>query len=125
GGGGGGAGEEWAREGGSRARRGRPVPPGAPNPAPPPPAAPEPCPACGTPRKGGMSYCDDCGWMFSNGPIRAAAVGTPANSTAGAPIPPPPPPANSPPGARPRIQDRHEVTSLPTRGTGINRRAGP
>jgi protein phosphatase len=42
-------------------------------------APPQLCPICNTPRRGGQSYCDDCGWMFppasAAAPVAVAAAG--------------------------------------------------
>jgi serine/threonine protein phosphatase PrpC len=45
-----------------------------------PAAPPRPCPACGTPRKAGLAFCDDCGWLFGPDDDRLAA--TPAQGAA-------------------------------------------
>jgi serine/threonine protein phosphatase PrpC len=88
----------------------------------------EPCPACGTPRKGAEHYCDDCGWMFSNGPIVAAPVVTvaPLEAPPLDPIPaafpvaaPSPPPV---PGMR--IKDRYEIVSHLSERGGVRRSSG-
>ena len=102
----------------------------------------EPCPACGTVPKAGQTYCDDCGWMFSNGPIRgdASAIPNPA-----------PPPAEAAPAAMPvataaaavlnspaaaaslpapfrepgmRLRDRYEFGTLLGERAGISRYSG-
>jgi protein phosphatase len=97
----------------------------------------EPCPACGTLRKSGQSFCDDCGWMFSNGPIPSspsiAAAATPvlAEPVSVAPVAVPAPAAIpivvSPPvskGSGMRIRDRYEIGALLSERGGVNRYAG-
>jgi protein phosphatase len=97
----------------------------------------EPCPACGTMRKGGQSFCDDCGWMFSNGPIAAApssaASAKPvlAEPVTSAPVAAPPPAAIpivvNPPvskGSGMRIRDRYEIDALLGERGGVNRYSG-
>lgn len=63
----------------------------------------EPCPACGTIRQNGLSFCGDCGWMFGPAnptrPIRSSAS-TPSPRVA---VMPPP---------QIRIKDRYEIGAL-------------
>ncbi len=48
-----------------------------------PPAA-QLCMACGTPRQGSTSYCNDCGWMFTSADASSAAVSSGSSSRAAA-----------------------------------------
>jgi protein phosphatase len=94
-------------------------------------APPEPCPACGTLRKGMQHYCDDCGWMFANGPARPVAAAASTSSPAAAPAPGAPPvPAPAAAAAPPplqagsRVHDRYEVLHQVGERGGIFRFAG-
>jgi serine/threonine protein phosphatase PrpC len=85
------------------------------------PAAPatpaEPCPICGTPRKDGHVYCDDCGYMFGP-PAKAdgaAAAATPASAAPVAAAAPPP---------QGKLKDRYEVLGLLSERAGISRFEG-
>jgi protein phosphatase len=75
-------------------------------------AAAEPCPICGSLRKDGHEYCDDCGYMF--GPPGAAAAAGPAAAPAAGPAPPP----------EGRLKDRYEVLGLISERAGISRFEG-
>jgi protein phosphatase len=99
------------------------------------PPAPEPCPACGTLRKGMQHYCDDCGWMFTNGPVRpvtGAPISAPppaAPAAAATVVPAMPPPANPNPVASPppngtRLRERYEILGQTSERGGIVRFAG-
>jgi protein phosphatase len=92
------------------------------------PAVPEPCPACGTFRKGTQHYCDDCGWMFSNDPIRPAATlanAAPHSAAGSAAAANHPAPHNSRgPFAMPdgtRLRDRYEIGAQISERSGISR----
>jgi serine/threonine protein phosphatase PrpC len=92
------------------------------------PAVPEPCPACGTVRKGRQHYCDDCGWMFSNEPVRPASTlsNATAPSAGGSPAaannPAPHNSSSQPvmPGGT-RLRDRYEIGELIGERSGISR----
>jgi protein phosphatase len=96
-------------------------------------APPEPCPACGTPRKGMQHYCDDCGWMFANGPIRpasapsialapaAASAPTAAATHPAAPVASAPAALNSGGGM---LRERYEVVGEIGERAGIRRYSG-
>ncbi|HYV39867.1 MAG TPA: protein phosphatase 2C domain-containing protein [Gemmataceae bacterium] len=89
-----------------------------------PPAAalpPQPCPACGTLRKDMQTYCDDCGWLFSNEPAPATPhPGAVAASDTGHRTPD----AGQSMIDRPRLRDRYEfVEALGERG-GVARFLG-
>jgi serine/threonine protein phosphatase PrpC len=75
-----------------------------------------PCPACGTVPKGGQAYCDDCGWMFSNGPIRQAATIPIATAPPSAPTAPAPVSTAfttaASKGPAMRLRDRYEILPL-------------
>jgi serine/threonine protein phosphatase PrpC len=96
--------------------------------------APEPCPACGTLRKGQQNYCDDCGWMFSNGPARPASGWAAAATQApGFDFPAAPEPsvaALAVPVAAPsrtpgmRLHDRYEIVGMLNERGGVSRYSG-
>jgi PPM family protein phosphatase len=90
-----------------------------------------PCPACGTPRRVGQDYCEDCGWMFSNEtvPANTDASAAPAPETAkGVQDSPSPPIAipvpdipNLPQVLGMRLKDRYELVSPIGERQGIAR----
>ncbi len=92
---------------------------------------PQPCPACGTLRKGSQAYCEDCGWLFTNEPVRAGASGFAAVSASSAAIA-----AVSGTGAAAntesshpkapgmRLKDRYEIVSSLTERGGVTRFGG-
>jgi protein phosphatase len=87
---------------------------------------PEPCPACGTLRKGAASYCDDCGWMFSNGPVRhavGASIATPAAAMSAAVPAPAVAPTPALGGTGMRLKDRYEISGLLAERGGVSRYA--
>jgi serine/threonine protein phosphatase PrpC len=102
--------------------------------APPPVDTPlDPCPACGTVPKFGQTYCDDCGWMFSNGPVRVAAAATAPRAAAAtlhdaAVLSPPAiaaaPASISPKGNGMRIRERYEVVAQLAERGGVTRFSG-
>jgi serine/threonine protein phosphatase PrpC len=72
-------------------------------------AGPQLCPVCQAPRKGTQDYCDDCGWLFKNGPpVAAAATAAPA--------------ADVNPGTR--LKDRYELIELFGQRQGVSRFRG-
>jgi serine/threonine protein phosphatase PrpC len=82
-------------------------------------AVAENCPACGTPRKAGASFCDDCGWMFpaagstAAAPVPAVAAGEPHSLE--------PVMAASPVA---RLKDRFELGPLTNERLGVRRYQG-
>jgi protein phosphatase len=82
-----------------------------------PPARPQLCPSCGTPRKNGLSYCDDCGWMF--GAADDAPV-EPCVEAVAAPVPV----ASNHNSAGTRIKDRYEIGDLLSERSGVRRYRG-
>lgn len=83
---------------------------------PPPPVELAPCPACASPRRAGLDYCVDCGFMFpAAGPATAAAL--PEQS---------PSPARTVPMPDPkvRLRNRYEVGEMLSERQGICRYRG-
>jgi serine/threonine protein phosphatase PrpC len=80
------------------------------------PVAAEPCPACSTPRKGSMSYCEDCGYMFpANGAMQKAQPASTASTLRDTPM------AATP---KARLQNRYELGALLNERLGISRYQG-
>lgn len=88
--------------------------------APPPvveaPAAPPTCHACGAMRKGGLAYCDDCGWLF---PV-AGAAGTASPVDSDASLRESAMPASS----QAPLLNRYEIGGLITERQGVKRHRG-
>jgi serine/threonine protein phosphatase PrpC len=91
----------------------------------------DPCPACGTVPKPGQAYCDDCGWMFSNGPVRTAAMAAVIASAPAAPVatpsPAPAPVASLPSptkGPGMRLRERYEIVAQLAERGGVVRFSG-
>jgi PPM family protein phosphatase len=87
----------------------------------------DPCPACGTVPKPGQAYCDDCGWMFSNGAVRTAAIASTPAAPVAAPSPAPAPVASLPPptkGPGMRLRDRYEIFAQLAERGGVVRFSG-
>lgn len=80
------------------------------------PAAAEPCPACSTLRKGTLSYCEDCGFVFpANGAAPKVKAASAASSVRGSPM-----------AATPnvRLQNRYELGAPISERLGIARHQG-
>jgi protein phosphatase len=80
------------------------------------PAAPQPCQACGTPRKGTLAFCEDCGFMFpAQGTVPAAKPGSKASAT---------PEASMAANSATRLQNRYELGTLVNERQGVHRYLG-
>src|SRR5579884_1058940 len=94
------------------------VPPPPPPEALAPEAPPMPCACCGTPRKGKLSYCEDCGWVFPADNAPAAARVDPVSSLSPNRDPAMPPPTKA------RLKDRYEIGEQTNERLGVRRFRG-
>jgi serine/threonine protein phosphatase PrpC len=79
-------------------------------------AAPaELCPICQTPRKDGLAFCADCGWLFGSAPAHAGrTTATAARAT----------PTSASASAGRQIKDRYQINELINEKSGVSRYRG-